>query len=178
MHCYTCVQSANACSSVSTVCFCIKYSEYVTKTQQEKQRDKGLCLPEGIPTLWEKKYIVQYFLLSQKCLISFRGLLQAYLTQTHIGLHKLMFNLYNNFMSLHCLAADCCHVSYSLFLNPVMWCRIKLCIINNWGHKKKKTLVLISSGISHSLCLIWCSILCVFPAGQAYWMPVTQATPG
>lgn len=59
-------QRANACINVSTVCFCINNSGNVTKTQQEQQRDKGLCLPEGIPTLWEKKCIRTVFgLISQ-----------------------------------------------------------------------------------------------------------------
>lgn len=57
VHCCTCVLRANACISVSTVCFCINNSGNVTKTQQEEQGDKGLCQPEGIPTLWEKKCI-------------------------------------------------------------------------------------------------------------------------
>lgn len=41
MYCCTFMQSANACISLPTVCFCINNSENVTKAQQE-QKLKGL----------------------------------------------------------------------------------------------------------------------------------------
>lgn len=48
---HPCVQPANACVSVSAARLCINNSGNVTKTQQERPRDKEPCSPEGIPTL-------------------------------------------------------------------------------------------------------------------------------
>lgn len=50
-HPCVCVQSANACVSVSAARLCINNSGNVTKTQQERPRDKEPRYPEGIPTL-------------------------------------------------------------------------------------------------------------------------------
>lgn len=60
----------------------------MTNTQQEKGRNDGLCLPEGITTLLERKY---YFSLPHTCFIHFKGLLQAYLMQAGIIVHKVTF---------------------------------------------------------------------------------------
>lgn len=109
-------QTANACISVAAVFFCINNSGDVTKSQQEPRTDKGLRLPEGTPTLWEKKFIrtVPPPPLSLNCFISRSGSRQAYLAQTHILVHKLTFEHVFEFIFLspRCLTADCCHVFF------------------------------------------------------------------
>lgn len=132
------VQTANACISVAAVFFCINNSRDVTKSQQEPRADKGLRLPEGTPTLWEKKFI-RTPPPSLKCFISRSGSRQAYLAQTHILVHKLTFEHVFEFIFLspHCLTADCCHVFFKFIF----------CESDNKKENKKKNNAFLRSSL-------------------------------